>query len=85
MNQGNRHLSHVKANANRRNMCQQLPLMLDVVGQQCWVHLHAWALTLFRRGGGLTPHRIKSFNTHERLRLQCSYFVTFPQIYLGAI
>ena len=44
-------------------------------------------LTLFRLGGGgrLTPPRIKSFITHELLPLQCSYFVTFPQIYLGTI
>ena len=33
-------------------------------------------------GGRLT---FKSFITHERLCLQCSYFVTFPQIYLGTI
>ena len=36
-------------------------------------------------GGRLTPPRFKSFITHERLRLQCSYFVTLPQIYLGTI
>ena len=36
-------------------------------------------------GGRLTPPRLKSFITHERLRLQCSYFMTFPQIYLGTI
>ena len=47
---------------------------------------HLYSLTLFRLGGrGLTPPRFKSFITHERLRLQCSYFVTFPQIYLGTI
>ena len=36
-------------------------------------------------GGRLTPPRLKSFLTHERLCLQCSYFVTFPQIYLETI
>ena len=46
------------------------------------------ALTLFRLGGGggrLMPPRLKSFITHVRLHLQCSYFVAFPQIYLGTI
>ena len=36
-------------------------------------------------GRRLTPPRFKSFVTHERLRLQCFYFVKFPQIYLGTI
>ena len=43
-------------------------------------------LTLFRLGGGGWRHpRLKSFINHERLPLQCSYFVTFPRIYLGTI
>ena len=38
------------------------------------------------RGGGIWHHpRLKSFITLERLCLQCSYFVTFPQIYLETI
>ena len=36
-------------------------------------------------GGHLPPPRLKSFITHERLRLQCSYLMTFPQIYLETI
>ena len=37
-------------------------------------------------GGGVWQHpRLKFFITHERLRLQCSYFVTFPQIYVETI
>ena len=40
-------------------------------------------LTLFRLGGGEVGGII--LITHERWRLQCSYFVTFPQIYLGTI
>ena len=31
---------HIKAHANGRNKCQQLPTMLGVVGQQCCVRLH---------------------------------------------
>ena len=30
----------LKAHANGRNKCQQLPTLLGVVGQQCCVHLH---------------------------------------------
>ena len=30
----------VKAHANGRNKCQQLPTLLGVVGQQCCVRLH---------------------------------------------
>ena len=30
----------VKAHANGRNKCQQLPILLGVVGQQCCVRLH---------------------------------------------
>ena len=30
----------VKTHANGRNKCQQLPTLLDVVGQQCCVRLH---------------------------------------------
>ena len=46
-----------------------------------------WIFNPIQTGGGgrLTPHRLKSFITHERLRLQCSYLVNFPQIYLGTI
>ena len=30
---------YIKAHANRRNKCQQLPTLLGVVGQQCCVRL----------------------------------------------
>ena len=33
-------LHAVKAHANGRNKCQQLPTLLGVVGQQCCVRLH---------------------------------------------
>ena len=31
---------NLKAHANGRNKCQQLPTLMGVVGQQCCVHLH---------------------------------------------
>ena len=48
-------MKSVKAHANGRNKCQQLPTLLGVVGQQCCVRLHGpKSLTGFklRRGGG---------------------------------
>ena len=42
-------------------------------------------LNPIQTGGSLTPPQLKSFITHKRLRLQCSYSVTFPQIYLQTI
>ena len=35
-----RNVQHVKAHANGRNKCQQLPTLLGVVGQQCCVRLY---------------------------------------------
>ena len=36
----NTYKNYLKAHANGRNKCQQLPTLLHVVGQQCCVRLH---------------------------------------------
>ena len=50
----------LKAHANERNKCQQLPTLLGVVGQQCYVRLHG-------------PKSLTGFKLHATSANKCQH------------